>query len=146
MTTPSQPYYVITANHLFNGEVVFWADADQWQYLLSEAYAFDDKDDADDNLSRVRADQVVGAYVIMVEKDASQQITPTHLREAIRASGPSNYFHGKQHDRNAPHLSDRLQDQKGEQSCISIATLIITISASVSVFSANRLTVALPAY
>lgn len=114
MTTPSQPYYVITANHLFNGEVVFWADADQWQYLFSEAYAFDDKDDADDNLSRVRADQVVGAYVIMVEKDASQQITPTHLREAIRASGPSNYFHGKQRDRNAPHLSDRLQDQKGE--------------------------------
>ena len=71
MTMLSQAYYVITANHLYNGEVVFWTDADQWGYLLSEAYAFDAKEDADDNLSRVRADQVVGAYVIMVEKNAS---------------------------------------------------------------------------
>jgi hypothetical protein len=113
MMKTANTQYVITANDLYNGEVVFWKSPDAWSYLLSDSYVFDDNDDANDNLGRARPDQVVGAYLIAVDVDANDQITPTHLREAIRASGPSNYFHGKQSDRKTISLANRLSPQKG---------------------------------
>jgi hypothetical protein len=113
MTTIPKKQYAITANDLYNGEVVFWENPDEWGYLLADAYIFDQKHDAEDQLERVRPDQVVGAYLIVVDIDAEDQITPTHLREAIRASGPSNYFHGKQSDRKTISLVDRISNQKG---------------------------------
>lgn len=113
MTTISSPYYVISANHLFNGEVVFWKNAGEWSYLLADAYVFDDKGDAEDNLRHVRPDHVVGEYLITVRRD-NDRVIPIHLREAIRASGPTNYHHGKQSDRHVPSLANKVLHQKGE--------------------------------
>jgi hypothetical protein len=99
--TETPQYYVITANDLYDGEVVFWTGTDQWGCLLTNAYAFDDVSDAEGIIANLRADQVVGAYAIPVTKNDQGTLTPTHLREAIRAAGPTNYFHGKQQDRQA---------------------------------------------
>jgi hypothetical protein len=97
--TETPQYYVITANDLYDGEVVFWTGSDQWDYLLTNAYAFDDVSDAEGIMANLRADQVVGAYAIAVTRNDLGVLAPTHLREVIRAAGPTNYFHGKQHDR-----------------------------------------------
>lgn len=113
MKTIPKTQYVITANDLYNGEVVFWKTPNAWSYLLADAHVFDQAHDAENQLGQVRPDQVVGAYLIGVDIDTDDQITPTHLREAIRASGPSNYFHGKQSDRKTISLADRISNQKG---------------------------------
>ena len=86
--------YVITANDFHSGAVVFWG-GDAWLLRLRDASVFDCAEDAESMLSQFRPDQVVGAYVIDVVADAGQ-LQPKHIREAIRARGPSNYFHGKQ--------------------------------------------------
>lgn len=93
--TPAKIAYVITANDLYDGEVVFWASPTLWQRQLAQAHAFTDKTEAEAELAKVRANEVVGAYIIDV---AHPKIRPTHIREEIRALGPSNYFHGKQQD------------------------------------------------
>ena len=86
--------YVITANDFHSGEVVFWR-GDAWVLRLHQACVFDRAEDAEAMLTQFRPDQVVGAYVIeMVAGDGT--LKPKHIREAIRAKGPSNYFHGKQ--------------------------------------------------
>ena len=114
--------YVITANDLYDGEVVFWSGTDQWDALLGNAYAFDDRNDAEGIITGLRADQVVGGYAIPVTRNDHGELIPTHLREAIRAAGPTNYFHGKQNDRQisssySASLSeyDQLSFQKGAQ-------------------------------
>ena len=86
--------YVITANDFHSGAVVFW-DGAAWVLRLRDACVFERAEDAEAMLSQFRPDQVVGAYVIDVVADAGQ-LQPKHTREAIRARGPSNYFHGKQ--------------------------------------------------
>ena len=93
--------YVITANDLFDGEVVFWASPSDWRRRLAEAHPFADKSTAEDALAKVRADEVVGAYLIDVKHEGQGGLATTHIREAIRARGPSNYFHGKQADYDA---------------------------------------------
>ena len=120
--TETALYYVITANDLYDGEVVFWAGSDQWDALLVNAYAFDDIKDAEGIIAGLPADQVEGAYPISVTRNDLGALTPTHLRETIRATGPTNYFHGKQNDRQisssySSSLSeyDQLSFQKGAQ-------------------------------
>ena len=87
--------YVITANDFHSGEVVFWG-GDAWVLRLRDACVFDRAEDAEAMLTQFRPDQVVGAYVIEMVADAAGELQPKHIREAIRAKGPSNYFHGKQ--------------------------------------------------
>ena len=97
MTAPKTAY-VITANDLFDGEVVFWASPTLWQRQLAQAHAFTDKAAAEAELAKTRANEVVGAYIIDIDYASPDTIRPTHIREEIRALGPSNYFHGKQQD------------------------------------------------
>ncbi len=86
--------YVITANDFHSGAVVFWG-GDAWLLRLRDACVFERAEDAEAMLTQFRPEQVVGAYVIEVVADAGQ-LQAQHIREAIRARGPSNYFHGKQ--------------------------------------------------
>ena len=87
---------VITANALLEGDVVYQT-ATGWTRKLSEAEVLTDEADADlrliDALSQ--QDLVVGVYLADVVPEASGP-RPTHFREAFRATGPSNYAHGKQ--------------------------------------------------
>ncbi|MEO0391107.1 MAG: DUF2849 domain-containing protein [Pseudomonadota bacterium] len=84
---------VVTANDLLRGDVVYQT-ASGWTRRLSEAEVLIDEADAQLRLVEAsqQTGQIVGAYLAAVTPEG----TPTHFREDIRATGPSNYAHGKQ--------------------------------------------------
>jgi len=85
---------VITANALLEGDVVYLRGT-EWVRDLHAADVLTDAADADIRLleAQARVAEVVGVYLAPV--DAENGIAPTHFREAFRATGPSNYAHGK---------------------------------------------------
>ncbi|WP_299627069.1 DUF2849 domain-containing protein [uncultured Tateyamaria sp.] len=87
---------VVTANHLLAGDVIYQT-ATGWTRKLEEAEVLTDEADADLRLIEAsqQVDVVVGAYLadVAVDNDIPQ---PVHFREEFRATGPSNYAHGKQ--------------------------------------------------
>ncbi|MFD2739818.1 DUF2849 domain-containing protein [Sulfitobacter aestuarii] len=87
---------VVTANALLEGDVIYQT-ADGWTRLLTEAEVLTDEADADLRLidAMQQSDRVVGAYLADVKLE-DRHPRPTHFREAFRATGPSNYAHGKQ--------------------------------------------------
>ena len=94
MSKPFSPK-IITANALIEGDVIYLT-ATGWTRNLINAEILTDEADADLRLIEASAqvDSVVGVYL------ADVTITdgiphPTHFREDFRASGPSNYAHGK---------------------------------------------------
>ena len=87
----------ITGSDLLTGEVVFRAADGTWMDQLSSAELIIDPElgalklrDAEQNAPRV-----VGPYLADAAPDAPHP-TPVHYRERFRATGPSNYPHGKQ--------------------------------------------------
>ena len=95
MAKPFTPK-IVTANHLLKGDVIYQT-ATGWTRELREAEILTDEADADLRLidASQQTEVVVGAYLADVEiKDAVP--VPTHFREDFRATGPSNYPHGKQ--------------------------------------------------
>ncbi len=87
---------VITANALLEGDVIYLA-AEGWTRELSEAEVLTDEADADLRLIEASAevDKVVGVYLADVKVEDGIP-HPAHFREDFRATGPSNYAHGKQ--------------------------------------------------
>lgn len=87
---------VVTANHLLKGDVIYQTKTG-WSRNLVEAELLIDEAHAD--LRLVEASQqvelVVGAYLADVKLEGGSP-QPAHFREAFRATGPSNYPHGKQ--------------------------------------------------
>jgi len=79
---------VLTANDLKNGAVVFLDKAGGWTNRISEARVIDDAAEAAtllDKANALQATQLVGPY--LVDVDAAGR--PLHLRELIRAEGPT---------------------------------------------------------
>ena len=101
MSKPFSPK-VVTANDLLDGDVIYQS-ASGWTRELSEAEVLTDPAIAD--LRLIEAHQlsnvVVGAYLMNVTLTA-QGPAPAHIRENLRATGPSNYVHGKQAEH--PHV------------------------------------------
>ena len=88
---------VITANTLKTGEVVFLGP-DRWVSDLNQAALFDQDEDLDQIMKTYdQADHVMGLYAIHVEVKAND-VTPHHIREKIRATGPGNYDHQRVRD------------------------------------------------
>ncbi|MEO0402876.1 MAG: DUF2849 domain-containing protein [Pseudomonadota bacterium] len=89
---------VVTANHLLAGDVIYQT-ATGWTRTLSAAEVLTDEADADLRLIEAsqQVDVVVGAYLADVAVTGDVP-APTHFRETFRATGPSNYAHGKQVD------------------------------------------------
>lgn len=94
--TPS----VVTANDLFEGDVVYLTASGAWTRRLRDSQLFADEESAQDALAAAQAqpDRLVGAYLAPARK-GSDGPQPEHFREAFRARGPSNYPHGKQSER-----------------------------------------------
>jgi len=88
---------VVTANALVEGDVVYLTAEDRWTRRLVEAELLTDEADADLRLlqAQARSSEVVGAYLAEMRPGARGP-EPAHFREAFRATGPSNRFHGKQ--------------------------------------------------
>ncbi|WP_415403209.1 DUF2849 domain-containing protein [Tateyamaria sp. SN3-11] len=87
---------VVTANDLLAGDVIYQT-ATGWTRRLEEAEVLTDEADADLRLIEAsqQVDDVVGAYLADVAVTDGVP-APTHFREEFRATGPSNYAHGKQ--------------------------------------------------
>ena len=88
---------VVTANALLEGDVVYLTADDTWSRHLHEAELIDDEAHAQIRLldAEMQAGLVVGPYLAdAAPGDAGPR--PVHFRETFRATGPSNYDHGKQ--------------------------------------------------
>lgn len=91
MTSRTQ-IQIVTANDLFDGDVVFLASDGGWSRLLSDAAVAETADEAAVLLAEAepQEDVVVGPYLAEVERDGQGHLTPIHYRERIRLLGPSN--------------------------------------------------------
>ena len=89
---------VVTANDLFDGDVVYLDPDGVWTRRLSAARLFEDEAEAHHHLTEAEAqeDAVIGPYLADAAPGGHQGPEPVHFREAFRATGPSNYHHGKQ--------------------------------------------------
>lgn len=88
---------VVTANRLLEGDVVYLAANDAWVTDHAKAELIEDEAHAQIRLLEAerQPDVVVGAYLADAKPGANGP-EPVHFREAFRATGPSNYAHGKQ--------------------------------------------------
>lgn len=89
---------IATANHLLEGDVVYFTETGAWTRALGEAAIAETPDAAADLLERAEAfpNEVVGVYLADVALDAAGRPQPTHFREDFRLKGPSNYpEHGR---------------------------------------------------
>ena len=96
MARPFSPK-IVTANDLLSGDVVYLDGHDCWTDELELAELFTDEALAMEKLS-YGADQintVVGVYLADA-KAGPNGPEAVHFREEFRATGPSNYDHGKQ--------------------------------------------------
>jgi hypothetical protein len=90
---------VVTASALREGDVIYLTADDRWSRHHHEAELIDDEAHAQLRLLFAAAQklEVVGA-VLADARPGPDGPEPVHFREAFRARGPSNYFHGKQAD------------------------------------------------
>jgi hypothetical protein len=97
MTQPFQPKSV-TANDLLSGDVIYLTSNQTWASDLTDAAVFTDEASANSALAfgEGQPNTVVGVYMIDVKVGDEDAPAATHFRETFRATGPSNYFHGKQ--------------------------------------------------
>lgn len=83
---------IVTANDLFEGDVVYLNENNEWVRALKDARVLNSEAEADASLTlaMARQDEIVGPYLAELGE-------PLHFRETFRATGPSNYkSHGKQ--------------------------------------------------
>ncbi|SES17097.1 Protein of unknown function [Tranquillimonas rosea] len=93
---------VVTANHLLEGDAVWLTEDDRWTRDMREAEFLEDEAHAQMRLldAQSQPNVVVGAYLANA-KMGREGPEPTHFREDFRTRGPSNYFLGKQAERQA---------------------------------------------
>ncbi|MEM8555780.1 MAG: DUF2849 domain-containing protein [Pseudomonadota bacterium] len=87
---------IVTANDLLEGDVIYLTEDDTWSRALNDAELIEDEAHADVRLifASQQVDRVVGAYLADA-KPGPNGPEATHFREVFRATGPSNYAHGK---------------------------------------------------
>lgn len=92
---------VVTANALLKGDVIYLKSDDVWTRDIALAEIITDEAHAQLRLlhAETQPASIVGAYLADVAQTA-RGAAPTHFREDFRATGPSNYAHGKQAERN----------------------------------------------
>ena len=83
---------MIIANRLTDGAVVFYAADGAWTTQIAAGLVIDDEADYEQLLKVAKADEencvVIDPYLIDVAVEDSK-LTPTSIREAIRAFGPT---------------------------------------------------------
>ncbi|PZX42315.1 uncharacterized protein DUF2849 [Roseinatronobacter thiooxidans] len=88
---------VLTANDLFEGDVVYLTASGHWSRAHGDALLFQDAAAAGEALAAAQAQpaRLVGPYLAPAQS-GPQGPRPVHFREGFRARGPSNYRYGKQ--------------------------------------------------
>jgi len=82
---------VLTANRLRNGETVYYTSAGTWSLYVTEAKVAATPEEAE-ALAKIGADAYAANQVIdvaVIDVTPGSEIKPTHIREVIRATGPT---------------------------------------------------------
>jgi len=89
---------IITANALLEGDVIYLTGDGGWSRTYEAAAVAMSQEEADALLKQAQSqpDSVVGPYFVDTALDEDGRPRPDHFREVFRATGPSNYFLGKQ--------------------------------------------------
>lgn len=84
---------VLTANRLVDGDVVYWVDETSWVESLSSAKVFADPTELETAeaiaLAQVAEQKVLDPYPFPIEMSEAGELSPTQMREIIRAKGPT---------------------------------------------------------
>lgn len=93
----SSPEWVVSGQNLLTGEVVYLS-ATGWAYALKSARIFDVESEVTLTLETIQTQDrlILFPEKLRILRGADGRPTPDNFREAIRAIGPSNRFHGKQ--------------------------------------------------
>ena len=93
---------ILTANYLLSGKGIYLTSEKKWIENLSNAAVFDNQEDADNALTfaETQINKLQSAYLIDVILTSNGKPKPISNQELIRATGPTNYFHGKQSEKN----------------------------------------------
>ncbi|MBO6484644.1 MAG: DUF2849 domain-containing protein [Pelagibacteraceae bacterium] len=93
---------ILTANYLLSGKGIYLTSEKKWIENLSNAAVFDNQEDADNALTfaETQINKLQSAYLIDVIITSDGRPKPKSNQELIRATGPTNYFHGKQSEKN----------------------------------------------
>jgi hypothetical protein len=99
--------FIVTANRLGDGEVVYLEGDRQWSESLADSLVVEDGA-AEALLANVEKPQeelkIIGPYLMKVEI-VDGQIQPVGQRESIRAKGPTTHLYfGKQAGEDASHV------------------------------------------
>ncbi len=89
---------MLTANDLFDGDVIYMTASGEWSRHLSDVAIFEEEAAANAALSEANQqhDRLIGPYLVDARYSADGTPEATHFREEFRSRGPSNYPHGKQ--------------------------------------------------
>ena len=93
---------ILTANYLLSGKVIYLNSEKKWIENSANAAVFDSQEDADNALTfaETQINKLQSAYLIDVVLTSDGTPMPISNQELIRAAGPTNYFHGKQTEKN----------------------------------------------
>ncbi len=93
---------ILTANYLLSGKVIYLTSEKKWTEYLENAAVFDNQEEADNALTfaETQTEKLQSAYLIDVVLTLDGTPKPKSNLELIRATGPTNYFHGKQIEKN----------------------------------------------
>ena len=93
---------ILTANYLLSGKGIYLTSEKKWIENLSNAAVFDNQEDADNALTfaETQINKLQSAYLIDVLLTSNGTLKPKSNQELICATGPTNYFHGKQSEKN----------------------------------------------
>lgn len=87
---------VVTANDLLLGDVIYLDANGDWTRDHADAALFAEQDQAEAKLAEAARDLMIVGVELKDATEGDNGPVPTHFREEFRATGPSNYFHGKQ--------------------------------------------------
>jgi hypothetical protein len=82
---------ILTANRLRDGETVYYTAAGQWSPYVTEARVATTPEDIE-ALTKIGAAEYAANVVIdvnVIDVNPSGAVTPSHIREIIRATGPT---------------------------------------------------------
>ena len=87
---------------MLSGKVIYLTSEKKWIENLANAAVFDSQEDADNALTfaETQINKLQSAYLIDVILTSNGKPKPISNQELIRATGPTNYFHGKQSEKN----------------------------------------------
>jgi hypothetical protein len=82
---------ILTGNRLRDGETVYYTGAGEWSPFVAQAKIAETQEEAD-SLTKIgaaayAANQIIDVAVVDVDEGAG--VRPTHIREKIRAQGPT---------------------------------------------------------